>query len=142
MSPSGYQICISNGFSYTIRLPLSKISPIVIGNTSSCVKLYTGTSFILKPHRSLGIFSFYSTDFSFLEPILWAMTIVALIAISTGTNCALFSPLASIDLITPLPAPTNSPIGPFRLSTHPGSGSFMAGTTKIRHSSKKFIFAV
>lgn len=44
-------------------------------------------------------------------------------------NWPLFSPLQCIDRITPFPAPTNRPIGPLRLSTHPGVGSVADGIT-------------
>lgn len=50
-------------------------------------------------------------------------------AISTGTISDIRSPLQIIERITPLPAPISTPVGPFILSTQPGSGSATAGVT-------------
>ena len=59
-----------------------------------------------------------------------------LIAKSTGITSALFSSKQYKERITPLPAPTQIPIGPLSESTHPGIGSFTLGTTK---KEKKYI---
>lgn len=58
----------------------------------------------------------------------------AFMQVSTGTTCAMRLPSQSILLITPLPAPSISPTGPLRLSTHPGTGSFIEGHTAIFRS--------
>lgn len=50
-------------------------------------------------------------------------------AISTGTISDFSSPLQIMERITPLPAPISTPVGPFILSTQPGSGSATAGVT-------------
>lgn len=50
-------------------------------------------------------------------------------ATSTGMTSARFWSPHSIDLITPLPAPTSTPTGPLRESTQPGIGSRKAGVT-------------
>jgi hypothetical protein len=42
--------------------------------------------------------------------------------------------LQCMDRITPLPPPTSSPMGPFRLSTQPGMGSFHVGVTATSKS--------
>uniref|UniRef100_A0A224XYM5 Putative secreted protein n=1 Tax=Panstrongylus lignarius TaxID=156445 RepID=A0A224XYM5_9HEMI len=52
-----------------------------------------------------------------------AVTIIALIARSTGTISIPTSPLHLSVLNTPVPAPHATPITPFKLSSHPGSGS-------------------
>ena len=62
-------------------------------------------------------------------PIHQAIVIIPLIATSTGITWARYSLLPYIERMTPFPPPTNSPIGPFRLSTQPGTGSFHVGTT-------------
>lgn len=69
------------------------------------------------------------THACFAEPFFHAMTIIALMAISTGTTCALFSSLHCIVRSTPFPAAAITPIGPLRLSTQPGMGSKDAGVT-------------
>lgn len=48
---------------------------------------------------------------------------------STGMTSERKSPLHNIVRITPLAPPTIIPIGPFKLSTHPGHGSSHAGDT-------------
>ena len=69
------------------------------------------------------------TYFFWSVPILYAITIILLTAASTGIISAKQSAFQYTDLMTPLPVPTNTPIGPFRLSTQPGSGSLKAGVT-------------
>lgn len=49
--------------------------------------------------------------------------------VSTGFKSAKYSGSANIVLMTPLPAPISSPVGPFKLSTQPGNGSSHAGIT-------------
>lgn len=51
---------------------------------------------------------------------------------STGIKSASKFPLQCIVLITPFPAPINNPVGPLRLSTHPGIGSCHAATTEMK----------
>lgn len=68
---------------------------------------------------------------SFICPKVYAMVMSPFIAKSTGITSALYSPLHSIDLITPLPPATMIPTGPFKLSTHPSTGSLLAGVTVI-----------
>lgn len=53
-----------------------------------------------------------------------ATVIMRLMAMSTGMRSATFSLWHMRVLNTPLPAPASIPVGPFRLSTHPGIGSF------------------
>lgn len=60
------------------------------------------------------------------------MAIRPLIAISTGMTSERYCPSHSIERITPLAPPTIKPIGPFKLSTHPGSGSSQAGDTEMK----------
>lgn len=74
------------------------------------------------------------TYFSLEDPTIWAITMLALIAKSTGINWPLFSPLQCMERITPFPEPTKSPIGPLRLSTQPSTGSSTAGITEKRRS--------
>ncbi len=62
-------------------------------------------------------------------PIFQAMANNPFMAISTGTTSALYSGLHNMVRMTPLPAPIIIPTGPFRLSTHPGSGSCQLGMT-------------
>lgn len=58
-----------------------------------------------------------------------------LVAAYAGYSLGL-RPLFSL-LCVPLPLPMISPVGPFRLSTHPGIGSFQAAVTEIK-SKKKY----
>jgi hypothetical protein len=69
------------------------------------------------------------TCFCLVIAVFHAITITAFIAKSTGTASAVYSELQSMDRSTPLPPAANIPVGPFRLSTHPGRGSLSAGVT-------------
>lgn len=71
----------------------------------------------------------FRTHLSTVLPIFHAIEINPLIAISTGMTSERYSPLHNMVLITPLAPPTIIPIGPFKLSTHPGTGSSHAGET-------------
>lgn len=55
--------------------------------------------------------------------------IIKLIAISTGIKSAIMSRLQNMERRIPFPAPARRPVGPFKLSTQPGIGSFQAATT-------------
>lgn len=47
-----------------------------------------------------------------------------------------------MDRITPLPAATMTPTGPFKLSTHPGTGSLYEGVTiSDKKKIQKIIFS-
>lgn len=70
-----------------------------------------------------------STHFTTVVPIFHATEINPLIAMSTGMTSERNSPLHNMVRITPLAPPTMIPIGPLRLSTHPGTGSSHAGET-------------
>lgn len=77
--------------------------------------------------------STYSTSYNYFSirvAISQAITINPLHTTSTGIRSAKYSPLQFIDLSTPLPAAMNRPVGPLKLSTQPGMGSFHAGITK------------
>ena len=65
-----------------------------------------------------------------------AIMINPLIARSTGITSPVYVSLQSIVRMTPLAPPTNIPIGPFKLSTHPGKGSSNAGVTGIAKTKK------
>lgn len=60
---------------------------------------------------------------------------------STGIPSQLISSLQYMDLITPFPAATTIPVGPFKLSTQPGNGSFQALITEelIEHQFILFV---
>jgi hypothetical protein len=69
-----------------------------------------------------------STDLSFAT--LHARMMIALMATSHGIMSALNSGRQCMERMTPLPAPTRSPVGPWRLSTHPGIGSLHVAVTR------------
>jgi hypothetical protein len=69
------------------------------------------------------------TCFCLVVAVFHAIAITAFIAKSTGTASALYFGLHNMDRSTPFPPAANIPIGPFRLSTQPGSGSLSAGVT-------------
>lgn len=71
------------------------------------------------------------TYFSFVVPTFHVVTMMPLMAKSTGMIWAKSSALQCMLRITPLPPPTSSPMGPLRLSTHPATGSFTDGVTAI-----------
>lgn len=79
------------------------------------------------------LISFAYLDVAYMTPVFHPMAISALIALSTGTICAEYSVLHCIVLNTPLPAATNNPTGPFKLSTQPATGSSIAGHTETEH---------
>ena len=55
--------------------------------------------------------------------VLQAAQIARLMTISTGTKSAILLPWQSIVRKNPFPAAAISPVGPFKLSTHPATGS-------------------
>lgn len=59
-----------------------------------------------------------------------AMITMPFIARSTGMTSPVMFSSHIIDLMTPFAPPTKMPIGPFKLSTQPGSGSSNDGVTK------------
>lgn len=52
---------------------------------------------------------------------------------SAGTKLAWDLLSMYMDLMTPLPAPTNSPMAPWRLLHQPGKGSSIVGITGKHH---------
>lgn len=84
----------------------------------------------VKPHLWYWVW-IAETYFSFVVPTFHVVTMMPLMAKSTGMIWAKSSALQCMLRITPLPPPTSSPMGPFRLSTHPATGSFTDGVTAI-----------
>lgn len=66
---------------------------------------------------------------SFLVSLSLVINNIMFTTASTGMRLAYALGFMYMDLITPLPAPTNSPIGPCKLFTHPLSGESKIGTT-------------
>ena len=60
-----------------------------------------------------------------------AITITEFVAMSTGTSCGTVFTSASIVLKTPVPQAVRIPMGPFKVSTQPGVGSYKLGITEI-----------
>ena len=58
-----------------------------------------------------------------------ADTMRALTVMSTGTIFAVFVPSTFIVLMKPVPAPTKTPVGPYKLSIQPVTGSLRVPTT-------------
>ena len=65
--------------------------------------------------------------------IFQAVAIRLFATISTEMRLAIACSSTSILRNTPLPAAINKPTGPFKLSTHPGIGSFRLGITKLKN---------
>lgn len=61
--------------------------------------------------------------------VLHAATIMRLITKSTGIMSAMLFPSQSIVRKNPFPAAAINPVGPFQLSTHPATGSFIDDNT-------------
>lgn len=67
--------------------------------------------------------------FCFIIPFVQAIVINPKIAMSTGTTSAGYCLFPNIDRLTPFVLATITPIGPFKLSTHPSKGSAQDGVT-------------
>lgn len=67
-----------------------------------------------------------------LVPRIQAAMIIPLLAISTGITSGTFSLSTSMDRATPVPIKIIPPIGPVKVSTQPGIGSFIVGSTEVQ----------
>lgn len=65
--------------------------------------------------------------------VFQAIAIKLLATMSTETKLAIADSSTNMVRTTPLPAAINKPTGPFRLSTHPGIGSFKLGVTEMKN---------
>lgn len=66
--------------------------------------------------------------------VLYAMAMIALTTISTGTTSATIFGPPQTALTSPTPQPTTTPDGPFMLSDHPGIGSAWVALTEIYYT--------